>query len=150
MFSLFNFSSIFPGGQLTQFAPMCGRPWARLKEIGTRWNQGVPLFFKGRSFTSVFIFVPSRYALNRTVLCIIMLHRATETRQTLNTKAIVKALANYPATNANKSTYTVISCRHISTRQNVYKTSWATADVQLTTRLRCARQYPTIYARTNR
>ena len=28
MFSLFNFSSIFPGGgQLTQFAPMCGRPW---------------------------------------------------------------------------------------------------------------------------
>ena len=30
MFSLFNFSSIFPGGggQLTPFAPMCGRPWA--------------------------------------------------------------------------------------------------------------------------
>ena len=27
MFSLFNFSSIFQGGQLTQFAPMCGRPW---------------------------------------------------------------------------------------------------------------------------
>jgi len=27
MFSLFNFSSIFPGGQLTQFAPMWGRPW---------------------------------------------------------------------------------------------------------------------------
>ena len=27
MFSLFNFSSIFPGGgQLTTFAPMCGRP----------------------------------------------------------------------------------------------------------------------------
>ena len=26
MFSLFNFSSIFPGGQLTPFAPMCGRP----------------------------------------------------------------------------------------------------------------------------
>jgi len=26
----------------------------------------------------------------------------------------------------------------------------ATRDVQLTTRLRCARQYPTIYARTNR
>jgi len=28
MFSLFNFSSIFPGwGQLTPFAPMCGRPY---------------------------------------------------------------------------------------------------------------------------
>jgi len=27
MFSLFNFSSIFPGGQLTACAPMCGRPW---------------------------------------------------------------------------------------------------------------------------
>ena len=26
MFSLFNFSSIFPGGQLTPFGPMCGRP----------------------------------------------------------------------------------------------------------------------------
>ena len=26
MFSLFNFSSLFPGGQLTPFAPMCGRP----------------------------------------------------------------------------------------------------------------------------
>ena len=26
MFSLFNFSSIFPGSQLTPFAPMCGRP----------------------------------------------------------------------------------------------------------------------------
>jgi len=26
MFSLFNFSSIFPGGQLTPFAPMCGCP----------------------------------------------------------------------------------------------------------------------------
>ena len=25
MFSLFNFSSIFPGGQLIPFAPMCGR-----------------------------------------------------------------------------------------------------------------------------
>jgi len=42
---------------------------ARLKEIGTRWNkrcfifQCVPIFFKGRSFTSVFIFVPSWYAL---------------------------------------------------------------------------------------
>jgi len=27
MFSLFNFSSIFQAGQLTPFAPMCGRPW---------------------------------------------------------------------------------------------------------------------------
>jgi len=27
MFSLCNFSSIFTGGQLTPFAPMCGRPW---------------------------------------------------------------------------------------------------------------------------
>jgi len=26
MFSLFNCSSIFQGGQLTQFAPMCERP----------------------------------------------------------------------------------------------------------------------------
>ena len=29
-FSLFNFSSIFHGGQLTPFAPMCGRPCTRL------------------------------------------------------------------------------------------------------------------------
>ena len=27
MFLHFNFSSIFPGGQLTPFARMCGRPW---------------------------------------------------------------------------------------------------------------------------
>jgi len=27
MFLLLNFSSIFPGGQLNLFAPMCGRPW---------------------------------------------------------------------------------------------------------------------------
>jgi len=27
MSSLFNFSSIFPEGQLTPFAPVCGRPW---------------------------------------------------------------------------------------------------------------------------
>jgi len=27
MFSLFNFSSIFLGGQLTPFVPACGRPW---------------------------------------------------------------------------------------------------------------------------
>ena len=26
MFPLFNFSSIFPGGQLTLFVPVCGRP----------------------------------------------------------------------------------------------------------------------------
>ena len=33
MFSLFNFSSIFPvGGQLTPFAPMCGRPWRHFKQ----------------------------------------------------------------------------------------------------------------------
>ena len=38
MFSLFNFSSIFHGGQLTPFAPMCGRPCTR----GTthRWGAG--------------------------------------------------------------------------------------------------------------
>jgi len=41
---------------------------ARLKEIGTRWNQRclifqcVPMFFEGRSFASVFIFVSSWYA----------------------------------------------------------------------------------------
>ena len=29
MFSRFSFSSIFPGGQLTPFAPMCGRPCVR-------------------------------------------------------------------------------------------------------------------------
>jgi len=29
MFSLFNLSFIFPGGQLTPFAPMCGRPCGR-------------------------------------------------------------------------------------------------------------------------
>jgi len=27
MFSLFNYSPIFYGGQLTPFAPTCGRPW---------------------------------------------------------------------------------------------------------------------------
>jgi len=27
MFSLFSFFIHFPGGQLTPFAPMCGRPW---------------------------------------------------------------------------------------------------------------------------
>jgi len=27
MFSLFNFAFVFPGGQLTPFAPMCGRTW---------------------------------------------------------------------------------------------------------------------------
>ena len=33
MFSVFNFSSIFPvGGQLTPFAPMCGRPWRHFKQ----------------------------------------------------------------------------------------------------------------------
>jgi len=38
------------------------KAWARLKEIGTRWNQRclifqcVPIYLKGRSFTSVFIF----------------------------------------------------------------------------------------------
>jgi len=31
VFSLFNFSSIFHGGQLTQFAPMCGRPYDRMR-----------------------------------------------------------------------------------------------------------------------
>ena len=31
MFSLFNFSSIFPGGQLTPFAPMCERPCVTCK-----------------------------------------------------------------------------------------------------------------------
>jgi len=36
MFSLFNFSSIFPGrgGQLTPFAPMCGRPCGETRQ---RW-----------------------------------------------------------------------------------------------------------------
>ena len=29
MFSLFHFSSIFPGGQLTPFVPMCGRLWGQ-------------------------------------------------------------------------------------------------------------------------
>ena len=31
IFSLFNFSSIFHGGQLTPFAPMCGRPCQQRK-----------------------------------------------------------------------------------------------------------------------
>ena len=49
------------------------RIWARLKETGTHWNQPclilqcVPIFFKGRLFTSVFVFVPSWYAL----ICIV-------------------------------------------------------------------------------
>ena len=29
MFSLFDFSSIFPGGQLTPFVPMCGHLWGQ-------------------------------------------------------------------------------------------------------------------------
>ena len=33
MFSLFNFSSIFPVVQLTPFAPMCGRPCLHMKSI---------------------------------------------------------------------------------------------------------------------
>jgi len=33
MFSLFNFSSIFRGGQLTTFAPICGRPCMKLRPI---------------------------------------------------------------------------------------------------------------------
>jgi len=46
---------------------------ARVEEIGTNWNQWclifqfVPRFFKTRSFTSVFTFVPSWYALICTV-----------------------------------------------------------------------------------
>ena len=38
MFSLFNFSFIFPRGSadLTPFAPMCGRPWARLTGVPNR------------------------------------------------------------------------------------------------------------------
>jgi len=46
---------------------------ARVKEIGTRWNQRcliihcVPIFLKGRSLTSVVIFVPSWYPL----ICIV-------------------------------------------------------------------------------
>ena len=36
MFSLFNFSSIVPGGQLTPSVPMCERPWAEtVKAIET-------------------------------------------------------------------------------------------------------------------
>jgi len=31
MFSLFHFSSILPGGQLTPFAPMCGRPCTKVR-----------------------------------------------------------------------------------------------------------------------
>ena len=31
MLSLFNFSSIFQGGQLTPFAPTCGRPYQSLQ-----------------------------------------------------------------------------------------------------------------------
>ena len=33
MFTLFNFSSIFPGGQLTPFAPMCGRPCLKYRAM---------------------------------------------------------------------------------------------------------------------
>ena len=59
MFSLFNFSSIFAGGQLTTFAPMCGRPcscqavsfhpsvWKRpvcLAETSMSWSKRVKKF----------------------------------------------------------------------------------------------------------
>ena len=40
MFSLFNFSSIFPGGPLTPYAPMCGRLWLR--------HHPITQFFTGR------------------------------------------------------------------------------------------------------
>jgi len=40
-FSFFNFSSIFPGGQLTPFAPMCGRP--RICARDCRHSQAVCL-----------------------------------------------------------------------------------------------------------
>jgi len=45
MFSLFNFSSIFPGGQLASFAPMYGRPWFQVtntrfaKSLMAAWHQ---------------------------------------------------------------------------------------------------------------
>ena len=41
MFSLFNFSSIFAReGQLTPFAPMCGRPWCGLWAILRKYVAG--------------------------------------------------------------------------------------------------------------
>jgi len=39
MFSLFNFSSVFPGEvQLTPFAPMCGRPWLH-PQVSVKFHQ---------------------------------------------------------------------------------------------------------------
>ena len=60
------------------------KAWARLKEIGTRWNQRclifqcVPIYLKGRSFTSVFIFSWGTPLKRQSVL----LHTHTHTHQT--------------------------------------------------------------------
>ena len=49
MFSLFNFSSIFQGGQLTPFAPMCGRPWPLSpSSIIWYWSLGGDALWLGR------------------------------------------------------------------------------------------------------
>jgi len=40
MFSLFNFSFIFLGGQLTVFAPMCGRPCKHASQDGKNEKKG--------------------------------------------------------------------------------------------------------------
>jgi len=37
MFSLCNFSAIFPGGQLTPFAPVCGCPWQPWYDVLVNW-----------------------------------------------------------------------------------------------------------------
>ena len=55
MFSFFNFSSIFPWGRLTPFAPMCGQPWGdehpaytHLRDAGVRYSIiGLSLYIAG-------------------------------------------------------------------------------------------------------
>ena len=39
-FRFLNFSSIFPGGQLTPFAPMCGRPWWAVQRSMGKHSRG--------------------------------------------------------------------------------------------------------------
>ena len=52
MFSLFNFSAIFPGGQLTPFAPMCGRPWGWVHPLDWVWLGRLDRVGLGHKFQS--------------------------------------------------------------------------------------------------
>ena len=64
MFSLFNFSSIFPGGgQPTQFAPMCGRPC--LSRPSDRIDAAYRCKKRFFTFFNVFIFLQTFFILKK-------------------------------------------------------------------------------------